>query len=279
MKYLFTITILLAFFLDTFGQKADTVFIGKQNLEFKNLRTGNSTYIIYFKKTPAGPAERVTIVKINVKSTVENGKKVYAITQQWDAADAVAHTSYTLHDANDFSTVLHETWWKRLGYSAKFDFTTKQVDFKGVLDDSAKSQITDDFNQSFASYNLCWHSDLTIFPLFPYKNGRTFIVNFYDPGFGKARNVTYKVTGNEFLVGSDGSKIDCWILEHKSDIPSGGSATQRFWISKQTHEVLKEEDQLPSGYRYKRKISISEDWQPAPAANFSSAAMSEPRSE
>lgn len=257
LKRLFIIGMFLVVTLNAFGQRADTVFIGKQNLQLKNLRTGNSTYIVYSKKTATSPAERITLVKINVASTVVGGKHGYAITQQWDSGDAVSHTSSTLHDAEDFSTVTHETWWKRLDYSAKFDFTARKVEFKGAIDDAAKAKIVEDFNQSFEHYNLCWHSDLIIFPLLPYKDGRTFIVNFYDPGFGRAKNATYTVTGSESLVGSDGSKIGCWIMEHKSDLPSGGSATQRFWISKRTHEVLKEEDQTPGGYRYKMKIGVS----------------------
>jgi len=46
-------------------------------------------------------------------------------------------------------------------------------------------------------------------------------------------------------------------MEHKFEVPAGGSGTERLWISKRTHEVLKEEDQQPSGYRHKLKIGIS----------------------
>ena len=254
MKHLFTIAALLLFTLDSAGQKIDTVLIRKQNLELRRLRTGDSTYIIYFKKTAEGPAERMTLVKINVAPAVINGKKAFAITQQWDAGDAVAHTSYTLHDAEDFSTLRHEVWWRRNGFSAKFDFMTKQVAIEGAIDESIKSRIIKDFNDSFESYNLCWHSDLTIFPLFPYESGRTFKVNFYDPGASKAGEEVYVVTGGELLTGSSGEEIDCWVMERRD--PSG-NGYQRFWISKKTREVLKEADQFPTGFRYKMKIGIS----------------------
>ncbi|HEU0185474.1 MAG TPA: hypothetical protein VFS27_09170 [Blastocatellia bacterium] len=256
MKYLFTITTLLLFTLNSPGQKTDAVFIQKQNLELNRLRTGDSTYIIYFKKTAEGPAQRMALVKINVAPAVINGKKAFAITQQWDAGDAVAHTSYTVHDAEDFSTLRHEIWWKQTGFSAKFDFMTRQIAFEAGVDESKKSQIVKDFNDSFESYNLCWHSDLTIFPLFPYENGRTFKVNFYDPGASKAQIAEYVVTGSETLSGGAGEKIDCWVMEYKSQ-SSNGNGSQRFWISKKTREVLKEEDQYPGGFRYKMKIGIS----------------------
>jgi len=78
--------------------------------------------------------------------------------------------------------------------------------------------------------------------MLPYREGRTFAIQFYDPGFGKPEKAIYDVTGSEFLTGSDGSKIDCWVMQHKFEIPAGGGGTQRFWISKRSHEVLKEED-------------------------------------
>jgi hypothetical protein len=93
--------------------------------------------------------------------------------------------------------------------------------------------------------------------LLPYKEGRKFVIKFYDPGFGKAQDAKYDVTGSESLLGSDGSRIDCWVMQHNFEIPSGGNGTQRFWISKRTHEILKEEDKTPDGYRYKLKIAIS----------------------
>jgi len=243
MKQLCVIALLFLFALSAFGQKADPFIVGSHDLEMQNLQPGNSTYVVYFKKTADGPAERITLVRISVERTTVNGRKLFQITQQWESGDEVVHTAKTLHDANDLSTVFHETWWKRLGYSTIFDFTAKRVDFKGQVEDSAKSKTVEDFNQSFGNYNLCWHSDLVIFPLLPYKQGRTFIIKFYDPGFGKAQDATYQVTDIEFLVSSEGNKIDCWIMEHKFEVPAGGSGTQRLWISKRTHEVLKEEDQ------------------------------------
>lgn len=260
MKHLLIIATIVIFAVNSFGQKADTVSVQKQNLEFKYLRTGNSSYIVYFKKTATGPAEKITLVKINVEPTTVDGRKAYAVTQQWDGNDAVVHTSNTLHAADDFSTLRHDIWWKARGFTVKFDFLTRQVSFDGAISDAAKSRIVEDFNQSFESYNLSWHSDLTIFPLFPFRSGRTFKVNFYDPGAGKSKIAEYNVVGSEALAGGGGGeKIDCWIMEHKSEMPSGGIYTQRFWISKKTQEVLKEEDQFPGGFRYKLKIEISEE--------------------
>lgn len=256
MKHLFIVIIVFVLTINALGQTADTVLINKQNLEFKYLQPGNSTYLIYFKKTAESPAEKMTLVKMNIAPTVVSGRKAFAVTQEWTAADEVMHKSYTLHAADDFSTLRQDIWWKPAGFTAKFDFLSKQVSFEGTIADAAKERIVKDFNESFDSYNLCWHSDLVIFPLFPYKNGRTFKVNFYDPGASKAAIAEYKVTGSESLA-SGGDTIDCWVMEHKSASPAGVSYVQRFWISKKTREVLKEEDQYNGGFRYKFKLGVS----------------------
>ena len=45
------------------------------------------------------------LARVNVALTSVNGRKVFAVTQQWESGDDVVHTSKTLHDASDFSTV------------------------------------------------------------------------------------------------------------------------------------------------------------------------------
>ncbi|MBI3481375.1 MAG: hypothetical protein HY015_00065 [Bacteroidetes bacterium] len=255
----FTVTVLFmsiaSFYLK--AQKNDTLVIRPEHLGIKDLTIGRSTYIIYSKKSKESPAERTVLVKINVESIAHNGKPAISVTQQWDR-DTITHAAVTLFNRTDFSTISHNSFWKRLGYTSKFDFETKKVSFEGKVIDSIKNKITSDFNDSFKKYNLNWHSDLVIFSLLPYKENRVFKINFYDPGFGKAQEVFYSVTGSDFLSGSSGEKIDCWTLINKITTPVNGY--QKFWISKKTKEVLKEEDSFNGQYRYKLKFAVSEEY-------------------
>ena len=82
-------------------------------------------------------SERIMLVKINIGLIQNNGKPAVAITQQWDR-DSVLHSAYTVLDAKDFSTIIHNTYWKRLGYSMDFNFTAKKVEFEGPAPDSSK---------------------------------------------------------------------------------------------------------------------------------------------
>lgn len=254
------LTFVFVFFAGaSFAQtKGDTLVIQAKDLELKNLKIGNSAYIVYNKKTKQSPAEKIVLVKIKTESTIHNNKPAIAVSQQWDLDGTVIHTAYTVFDAKDFSTLLHDTYWKRLGYSTKFDFEARKVSFDGDVSENDKQKSEQDFNESFNKYNLNWHSDLIVFTLLPYKENRNFKINFYDPGFGKAREVLYSVTGSELLTNSAGEKIECWVLETK--IPqSAGGGYQRFWISKRKREVLKEEDSFNNTFRYKLKFEVSEE--------------------
>jgi len=258
MKSLFTLALLILLISPAIAATADTLKVKSGDLNMKALQTGSYSYIIYTRQTKDSPAQRLTLVKINVEAKAYHGKPAFFVTQQWDR-DTVYHSAYTVFDAKDFSTLVHNTWWKPLGYQMKFDFENKTVDFvkngmAGELPDSVKTAATNDFNESFDAYNLNWHADLLVYQLLPYKEGRTFMINYYDPGFGKTEIVAYSVTGSAVLVDGDGQNVDCWVLNHTE---AAGSET--FWIAKKTKEVLKEEDAGKRGYRYKIKFGISGD--------------------
>jgi hypothetical protein len=263
MKIFLALALLLSITISSFAKNRDTLHVQPKDIDLKHLQTGDFGYILYHKKTKDGPALRITLVKMNVESQVYHGKSAFVIKQQWDY-DTVMHTSYSVFDAKDFSTILHDTYWKQLGYSMKFDFETKKVEFKNVsykgeIPDSIKTSVIKDFNQSFDKYNLNWHEDLIVYTILPYKENRTFAINYYDPGFGKAEEVMYSVTGSDTLVGRSGEKVDCWVLNHYTDDKFPEKGYERFWIAKKTNEVLKEEDfgGPAYGYRYKLKLGIS----------------------
>lgn len=258
MKPFLTLILLSLLISPVFARTADTIHVKPADVDVKSLRRGTYNYMIYFRKAKESPAYRMTLVRMDVADETYNGKPAITVRQQWES-DTVTHSAYTVFSPADFSTLLHDTWWKSIGYGMKFDFEGKKVELnkvtaKGGVPDSILTKATADFNQSFEKYNLNWHDDLLIYTMLPYKAGRTFVINYYDPGFGKAEEVAYSVTGSENLTGSNGEKIDCWILSH-----SDNGFTERYWISKKNREVLKEEDAGTNIYRFKIKLGVSGD--------------------
>lgn len=239
------------------AQTADTVRIGPGQLQ--RLKPGRMTYLVYNRKTLDGPAERLMLVNITVEAQRYENQPAFAIRQRWDLNGVTVHTANTVCAARDFATLRHDTYWQRIGYATTFDFGARKISYQSGVPDSVQRVYQRDFDQSFNQYNLNWHSDLIIFSLLPYKDKRTFKINFYDPGFGPSQETLYTVVGTEALTGAGGVPVPCWILEHKSVQPgTGGTNTQRFWVAKKTREVLREEDAFLSGHRYKLKTEASQ---------------------
>jgi hypothetical protein len=262
MRSILTFSVFLALSISAMAETADTLKVQPGDIDMKALQKGNYSYIVYTKKTKDGSSGRMTLIKINVEQQLYHNRPAIIIKQRWER-DTIVHSAYSVFSTKDFSTIVHNSWWKSLGYTMNFDFEAKRADYKNddankAIADSVIRKGTADFNDSFAKYNLNWHADLIVYQLLPYKDNRTFVVNYYDPGFGKAVEVDYTVTGSEILTGRNGEKTDCWVLNHVDKHDPDGY--ERFWIAKKSKEVLKEEDFFAKrGYRYKVKLGISGD--------------------
>lgn len=251
MKILLTKILLFAIISNTYAQK-DTVVIDAKNLKINNLQFGKSTYLIYAKKGKEKPAQNQTLVEIKVSKENHDGIEAVAIQQNWYEKDTLIHWANTLLKANDLSTVQHNFWWKRNAQQLAFDFEKKTSNFEGKISDAQREKLTKDFNTAAQSgYFLNWHSDLTFFPLLPFKENTVFKIPFYDPGFGIPKFEIYEVIKSETIEG-----IDCWVLEYA--LPKNMKGYQRFWIAKKAKEVIKEEDNFNGMYRYKLKMMVSE---------------------
>jgi hypothetical protein len=108
-----------------------------------------------------------------------------------------------------------------------------------------------DFGTASGQYFLNWHYDLEIFSMLPYKLGRIMQIPFYEPGFAPNKSITYTVE-NQFqtIRTSSSKKIKCWVLNYKS--PQG--ILQRYWISTETYEIIKLEENNNGQLRFKVKL-------------------------
>lgn len=237
------------------AQKRDTVTVSASNLRFKDIKYGKASYLVYNKKAKDSPAEGMYLVNMNIAPSKYKQQPVIEISQLWDGRDTFIHSAYTVLSRADFSTRLHKTSWKGLSYTITFDFDARNVSFEGTVADSNKLKIVSAFDESFASYNLNWHSDLFIFTRLPYKANRTFRINFFDPGFGKPTEEMYSVIGSDVLLNTEAKKIKCWVMERKGK--TAGSY-QKFWVDKKSRLVIKEEDLFNNRYRYKLALAIAE---------------------
>src|SRR3984957_1615188 len=141
------------------AQKGDTIHVRPADLNIKGLQTGNYTYLIVRQKAKDSPATSMILAKMSVQRDTYHNKPAIIVRQQWDR-DSIVHQAYTVFDARDFSTLLHDTYWRVLGYALVFDFEARKFDSRPVrqaIPDSVRKDCEGELAASFGAYNLNWH--------------------------------------------------------------------------------------------------------------------------
>lgn len=246
-----------------------TIVTGDQ-LHMDVLRPGKLSYVVYMHSGKDDGFQDIGINSTEVKKQRLGGKDVWVIDQHWiNETDGVNHRAHTVHAARDLATLSQESTWVREGKT-----TTTRIDVakgSGVIDGALADERRKPMEQGFAAMKdgwwMNWHSDLSLLPLLPYENGGTLRVRLYDVGMPAPKDVDYRVVGSRELVGGDGQRHDCWLVE--TDSGGGNPANmQRFWIDKLRRVVLKEEDTFNGRYRSKYLLAVptTTEFQPSPVA-------------
>ena len=257
MKKVPVISIFLIFIsISSWAQKTDTIRITPELINTKVLIPGTHRWLVYFKMGVDSPRTLFNIWSRTINKITHSGKDAIEVTQLWEDKDSILHTTRSVSDAKDFRTLFHNSWWRQRG-SSTLDFTTGEFTMNNqtlTKQDTALriKRLRSAFDKAMIEYTLNWHLDLEVFPLLPYKNNITFLINYYDPGSMDPKWIPYTVTGSSMLSGLDGQEVDCWLLEHNAT-----NNKEVFWISKKTKEVLKLEQQFGTRLRYKIKLPFS----------------------
>ncbi|MDF2187374.1 hypothetical protein [Paraflavitalea sp. CAU 1676] len=260
MKPIYSVSLLCLILMGNISlavaQQHDTIVVDGSKVQTRYLQPGVNRYLVYFKMGKDSSRIDFQFWSRKVDFLSYQGREAIGITQEWEDNKTIVHKVYSVCDKKTFAPLLHESWWASRG-TTKADFISKQFFMQDTLlsnTDTArlKKNILQAFHAALDQNVLNWHLDLETFPILPYKDNVTFMINFYDPGFPAPKLQAYTVSGSAQLEGVNNQKIDCWLLKHGSP-----NNNETFWISKKTHEVLKLEQQFGSKYRYKIKLGYS----------------------
>ncbi len=236
---------------------ADTVIIDAGKVNTAVLKTSTNRYLVYFKMGKDSARSRAQFWTRNIAYENYNGRDAIVVTQEWEDRDTIVHKVRSVCDKETFAPLYHQSWWKQSG-TGDFDFMNRSASLNNIPltdADTARNRKGpwEAFKKAMNQYVLNWHLDLEVFPILPYKGGRTFLIPFYDPGSPAPRNEAYTVTGSDVLAGYNDQQIECWLLMHESR-----GFKEIFWISKKTKEVLKLEQEIgKERWRYKIKLGFS----------------------
>ena len=254
-----TLLYIFLFFCTTntcFSQKTDTVIIDPSKVNTKVLKPGVHRWLVYFKNGKDSSRTNFNLWTRNIDFITYKGREAISVTQEWEDNTSITHKVYSVCDRKTFAPLYQDSWWKNRG-STVFDFIDKTGSIRDTLLTDAdtsrlKKNIYGAFKQALNEYVLNWHLDLETFPLLPYKNNTTFLINFYEAGSLPPKPQAYTVTGSGTLKGLNNETIDCWLLTHTTP-----NNKEVFWVSKKSKEVLKLEQQFGNKFRYKVKLGFA----------------------
>lgn len=248
MKIYLTVIFCCLFFMQTQAQQVDTIHIDARELLTQSLKPSKSQYLVSVHTLNPERVRNLFLWKRELSFEIRNGKEVIVVTQDWQGQDTLfTRKVYSISEKATFKPIYHYAKSPR-GVEA-FNFEADKI----VGADSVANNTRKGWQIALKEPTLNWELDLETLALLPFKEGKTFAVNFYHPGArSEPQYYLYKVAGSEMLELAGGQKMDCWKLE----IDYGQqNSTATFWVSKKTREVLKSMDTFKGGYRYKVKLS------------------------
>lgn len=243
------------------AQQTDTVYVKENTVKTSLLKEATNRYLVYFKMGKDTNRTMTQFWTRSIKFEQFNNQEVITVYQSWEDKDSIMHTTKSVCDKKTFAPIYQESWWKR-GKSittSTFNFIDKTGSMNGnPLSDADTVKNRKNawlaFKAATTQYTLNWHLDLEVFQLLPLKKGKTFMIPYYDPGFGAPKQVAYTVSSDEIVIGYNNQPIECWVLTHKD-----GNNNESFWISKKTNEVIKMQDNIGGKlFRYKIKLPFSD---------------------
>lgn len=233
------------------NQGLDTVYLPDRSvLNTQYLKPGLHQYLVYTVTPGVKKRQNMRLWQRRVSVAKRKNSKVFVIEQNWLSSDSAGFEHFiSINNYTDFLPSYHFQQSRR-GIVAYNWYSDHIQAADSVAGNQKKGLVL-----AFDRLNLNWNLDLETFEMLPMDRYKIFAINFYDAGIDTPQRLVYKVVGEESisLYGS-AAKVPCWKLFMEADY-KGMRFTESFWVSKDSHELLMEKDDLGHGaYRYKIKL-------------------------
>lgn len=225
--------------------QVDTIDLSQGDLRVDQLREGLHQYLVYLHNPEDDKVFGTSIW--NRRITFKDD--LIEIEQYWNSSDTnFTRKVYSTCLRENFQPIFHQSEMTRVGIEAYNFFDDKIIGANAVADNTKQNFAVD-----LKTPTLNWELDLEIFSTLPYRTvGQIFMINFYHPGGRTApQYYTYKVVEEDKIKGAGGISFDCWVL--KIDYSEQNYA--KFWIDKQSFDVIKMQEHYNGRYRYKVKLA------------------------
>lgn len=233
------------------AQQADTIntLTAADKLQTDFLKSHKSTYAVYMTGADGKRMGAAHLWDREIKIVPGKGKEPqFDFSWQWYMKDTLLASATGSGIVSSMKPLSYRAnYFKRGKTSYVFHANVVTVP---VLDQHNHRDST--FSVTLNPPAFAFPMDLELYGLLPFKKpGQTFVMAFYEPGKNASAYYHVSVKAKENLVLPGGAVADCWVL--KVDYGVQGSFAY-FWISAQTREVLKVEEDFPGGKSYKVKL-------------------------
>jgi hypothetical protein len=226
----------------------DTIRLKDKRLHTAWMKMGLNQYLIYYQNPKESKSIRFWFWMRDIKTDNMNGSQVFVIEQHWYGSDTSTYRYiHSVNNGSDFAPIFHE----EIIDGKTSAYTWKRENIAGT--DSVKANIQKDFSLNFSEPNFNWNLDIETLEMLPLANNKTFAINFYDAGQDPPKYYLYTVAGSEILQTLDNKRTECWKVTTKG-ISGEFSYIETYWISKDSHEFLKEESSYSGMFAYKIKL-------------------------
>ncbi|MBC3767053.1 hypothetical protein [Neptunicella marina] len=217
------------------------------HLSAGDYHTGTSKFLVYTEDKDGNLFRPMALWYRTTSIEDYQGQPHVKITQHWKSTDKKQVRDIVSYNRiSDFAPVYQTISNPERG-TAAFVFSDDMI----AGDKTLTNNKVADFSMAASNGTLNWELDIETFALLDLQQGKTFNLNFYHPGSKTPPSLyQYKVIGSEKIANADGSVSDCWML--KIDYNKDAFAT--FWLSKDSHQLMKMEEIWQGIKRYKVRL-------------------------
>lgn len=247
MRILYTL-ILLTVTLTAVAQ-VDTINAKNNRLLTDRLKEGISKYLVYNTDSLTGTVTASDIWERTVTfgSLTGSNQAVTLFEWKWYRNESLFRHVKAVADRKTLAPVSEITLFKGFAFAGyRFDngFLTPDTTLQG-------NRVNKNMKVPLNPAVFNWELDMETFSTLPITGvGQKFAIAFMDPNSPTPNYHLYEVAGAENLALNKEVSIKCWLLK----INYGNGSYAQFWISQQSHEVLKMREYFNGSYRYKVKL-------------------------
>lgn len=241
--------LLLLVFTITTQAQVDTINARTNILQTERLAEGTSKYLVYTVDSITGITSSADVWERSVSFGVlpNNPQPVAMFEWKWYKNEALFRHVKGVAERKTLAPVSEISLFK--GYAfAGYKFTNGFLTSDSTV---AGNRVNKQMKVPLNPAILNWEWDMETFSTLPINRvGQKFAIAFMDPNSPQPGYYLYEITGIQNLQLNKEVGVKCWTL----NINYGNGAYATFWISQQSHEVLKMKEYFNGTYRYKVKL-------------------------